>query len=174
MWHRGRNFRERVRVVDVANGDLGAERAQRLRRFLTAHRGPHLIAPDERRDHGATYDPRSARHHHRHGVKAIAAYESSMDTAEDLERITRALGQAPIKIRPAGGHGAPSNRRWLVRTAHGRAFVKIAAYDYTADWLRLEHRNYTALQGLACMPELLGWDDDGVCPALAIERLSRR
>jgi hypothetical protein len=95
-----------------------------------------------------------------------------MDPAEDRDRITRALGAPPLEMRPAAGHGAPSNRRWLVRTAAGRAFVKVAAYDYTADWLRLERRNYEGLQGLDCMPRLLGWDDDGEAPALAIEDLS--
>jgi hypothetical protein len=95
-----------------------------------------------------------------------------MDPTEDLPRIARALGEEPRDVVPAGGHGAPSNRRWVVTTRTGRAFVKIGAFDYTAEWLRLEQRNYTALQGLACMPALLGWDDDGECPALAIEDLS--
>jgi hypothetical protein len=52
------------------------------------------------------------------------------------------------------------------------AFVKIAAYDYTADWLRNEHDNYVALQSSLHIPRLLGWDDDDEHPALAIEDLS--
>ncbi len=95
-----------------------------------------------------------------------------MTPAEDLARIERALGAVPRDVRPAPGHGAPSNRRWLVKTDAGRAFVKIAAFDYTADWLRLERTSYLTLGHLSCMPRFLGWDDDGVSPALAIEDLS--
>jgi hypothetical protein len=92
---------------------------------------------------------------------------------DDARRISKALGSYGFRARAAAGHGAPSNRRWVVETTDGRsAFVKIAAYDYTAEWLRKEHDNYTALQGLACMPRLLGWHDDGEHPALAIEDLS--
>jgi len=50
--------------------------------------------------------------------------------------------------------------------------VKIAAYDYTADWLRDEFRMYSALDGQRFLPRLIGWDDDGLAPALALEDLS--
>jgi hypothetical protein len=93
--------------------------------------------------------------------------------AADLERVRRALGATPDAWRAASGHGAPSNRRFVVRLAGGRsAFVKIAALDYTADWLREEHRAYVELDGRTFLPRLLGWDDDGVAPLLAIEDLS--
>jgi hypothetical protein len=52
------------------------------------------------------------------------------------------------------------------------AFLKIAAYDYTADWLRYEHHAYQKLAGSPFMPRLLGWDDDGLAPVLALEDLS--
>ena len=52
------------------------------------------------------------------------------------------------------------------------AFVKIAALDYTADWLRDEHRVYEALDGHPFLPRALGWDDDGIAPALVLEDLS--
>lgn len=92
---------------------------------------------------------------------------------EDAARISTVLDTDAFRAEPAAGHGAPSNRRWIVETEDGRrAFVKIAAFDYTAEWLRLEHTNYTALRGLRCVPELLGWHDDGEHPALAIEDLS--
>jgi hypothetical protein len=93
--------------------------------------------------------------------------------AADVERVRRALGGTPIAWRAASGHGAPSNRRFVVETEGGRpAFVKIAAFDYTAGWLREEFRVYAALDGQPFLPRLLGWDDDGLAPALALEDLS--
>jgi hypothetical protein len=91
----------------------------------------------------------------------------------DIERVRRALGMTPITWRAASGHGAPSNRRFVVDLQdRGTAFVKIAAYDYTADWLRDEFRIYSALDGELFLPRVLGWDDDGLAPALALEDLS--
>lgn len=91
----------------------------------------------------------------------------------DADRIERATGRRPIALEPAAGHGAPSNRRWVARFADGTtAFAKIAAFDYTADWLRVEHTHYRELAGHAYIPRLLGWDDDGIEPALVIEDLS--
>jgi hypothetical protein len=94
--------------------------------------------------------------------------------AQDIERVTRALGVEPAAWHEAAGHGAPSNRRWIVRlpshhSADVLVFVKVAAFDYTAEWLRAEHATYEALDGLAFLPRLLGWDDDGEHPVLAIE-----
>ena len=75
--------------------------------------------------------------------------------------------------RAASEHGAPSNRRSVVDLGNGRsAFVKIAAYDYTAGWLRDEFRIYSALDGQPFLPRLIGWDDDGLAPVLALEDLS--
>lgn len=55
--------------------------------------------------------------------------------------------------RAASGHGAPSNRRSVVDLGNGRsAFVKIAAYDYRAGWLRDELRIYSALDGQPFLP----------------------
>ncbi len=91
----------------------------------------------------------------------------------DVERVRRAIGSAPVAWRAASGHGAPSNRRFVVDLEDGRsAFVKIAAYDYTAEWLRDEFRIYSALDGQPFLPRLAGWDDDGLAPALALEDLS--
>jgi Phosphotransferase enzyme family len=91
----------------------------------------------------------------------------------DPERVRRALGAMPVAWRDASGHGAPSNRRFVVELEDGRsAFVKIAAFDYTAEWLRQEQRVYAALDGQPFLPRLLGWDDDGIAPTLALEDLS--
>ena len=71
------------------------------------------------------------------------------------------------------GHGAPSTRRFVVEQPDGSsAFVKIAAFDYVAEWFRDERAAYDALEGAPFLPRLLGWDDDGVSPLLAIEDLS--
>jgi len=92
---------------------------------------------------------------------------------EDRERIARATGRAPVRLTPAGGHGAPSNRRWIATLDDGTtAFAKVAAYDYVAGWLRTEHANYEALHGAVFLPRLLGWDDDGEEPCLVLEDLS--
>lgn len=91
----------------------------------------------------------------------------------DVARVRRALGATPVAWRAGSGHGAPSNRRFVVELEDGStAFVKIAAFDYTADWLRAEHRVYEALDGHPFLPRSLGWDDDGTAPALVLEDLS--
>ncbi|HVD71107.1 MAG TPA: phosphotransferase [Actinomycetota bacterium] len=95
------------------------------------------------------------------------------DVTEDSERIASALGDTPSRMRWASGHGAPSNRRYIVSLpSGGTAFAKVAAFDYTADWLRTEHAIYEALEGQPHLPHLLGWHDDGECPVLLIEDLS--
>jgi len=96
-----------------------------------------------------------------------------MSDASDRDRIHRAAGKRPERMTPAAGHGAPSNRRWLVTFADGStAFAKIAAFAYTAEWLRLERANYEALAGRPYLPRMLGWDDDGESPTLLLEDLS--
>jgi hypothetical protein len=71
------------------------------------------------------------------------------------------------------GHGAPSTRRFVVELPDGStAFVKIAGFDHVAEWFRDERVAYEVLEGALFMPRLLGWDDDGEAPVLAIEDLS--
>ena len=83
-----------------------------------------------------------------------------------------ATGRRPAGLEPVIGHGAPSNRRWRATFDDGStAFAKIAAYDYTADWLRIERANYEALAGASFLPRLLGWFDGDDEPALVIEDL---
>jgi len=92
---------------------------------------------------------------------------------DDVERARRALGATPVTWRTVLAHGAPSTRRFVVELPDGSsAFVKIAGFDYVAEWFRDEHVAYEALDGMPFLPRLLGWDDDGVAPALAIEDLS--
>jgi len=70
------------------------------------------------------------------------------DVTEDSERIASALGDSPSRMLWASGHGAPSNRRYIVSLpSGGTAFAKVAAFDYTADWLRAEHANLRSARG---------------------------
>ena len=107
-------------------------------------------------------------------LSAVATLPGMQPAAADIERVRRALGAMPVAWRAASGHGAPSHRRFVVDLTGGRsAFVKIAAFDYTAEWLREEFRVYAALDRQPFLPRLLGWDDDGLAPTLALEDLTR-
>jgi hypothetical protein len=87
------------------------------------------------------------------------------------ERIERALGSSPVRYEPRAG-GYSTADRYAVTLADGRrAFVKSSDAENMAGWLRREHEVYASLSG-DFIPELLGWDDDGVRPVLAIEDLS--
>ncbi len=97
---------------------------------------------------------------------------------DDIDRIARALGWRPTSFRPAAPERGLSGTaaRWIVGEAHaggGRrsAFVKIGATGLTADWTRREHRTYGTIRGWF-LPEVLGFDDDGSRPVLALEDLS--
>ena len=91
--------------------------------------------------------------------------------------MARALGWRPATFRAATPERGASETaaRWIV-AGHGTdraraAFVKIGATSLTADWIRTEHRNYQAIDG-PFMADVLGFDDDGHRPALALEDLS--
>lgn len=49
--------------------------------------------------------------------------------------------------------------------------MKIGATALTADWTRIEYANYRSITGWF-LPEVLGFDDDGGRPVLALEDLS--
>lgn len=87
------------------------------------------------------------------------------------ERIERALGSRPVRYEPRGG-GYSTADRFAVTLADGRrAFVKSSDAENLAGWIRREYEVYANLSG-SFIPELLGWDDDGVRPVLALEDLS--
>jgi hypothetical protein len=93
---------------------------------------------------------------------------------DDADRIELAVGTRPTVLEPVAGHGAPSHRRWRVLFGdRSPAFAKVAAFDYVADWLRLEHANYRSLTGMPYLPDVVGWHDDGEAPVLVIEDLSQ-
>jgi hypothetical protein len=81
------------------------------------------------------------------------------------------LGRRALRLTPVS-RGYTQAVRLLAELEDGsRAFVKIAIDELTAGWLRDEYRVYSSVQG-SFLPELLGWDDDGERPALALEDLS--
>lgn len=84
-----------------------------------------------------------------------------------------ALGWRPTRFRPAAlDRGASATAaRWIVRSGGRSAFVKIGTTELTAEWIRTEHRNYGALRGWF-LPTVVGFDDDGLRPLLALEDMS--
>jgi hypothetical protein len=82
------------------------------------------------------------------------------------------VGAAPVERRRvrSGGYGTNS-AHWCVSLADGRrTFVKVALDDAAAEWLRQEHRVYSAVEA-PFIPELVGWHD-GERTLLAIADLS--
>jgi aminoglycoside phosphotransferase (APT) family kinase protein len=83
-----------------------------------------------------------------------------------------AVGAAPVERRRvrSGGYGTNS-AHWCVELADGRrTFVKVALDENAAEWLRQEHRVYSAVEA-PFIPELMGWHD-GEQTLLAIADLS--
>ena len=95
---------------------------------------------------------------------------------DDVDRMARALGWRPNRFRAVALDRGPAGGRWVVAAEDGSghrrsAFVKIGATPVTAEWTRAEARNYAGVDGWF-LPEVLGFDDDGRRPALALEDLS--
>jgi hypothetical protein len=97
---------------------------------------------------------------------------SSSDLSPLFPRLARALGHPVERLDFVKGGGYSPALRLHATLANGAtAFVKVAVSELTAGWLRDEYRVYTQLQA-PFMARLLGWDDDGAAPLLAIEDLS--
>lgn len=87
------------------------------------------------------------------------------------QRLAAVVGARPVEWTPRAG-GYSTAERYTVRLDDGRlVFVKAADAEHMARWLRREHEVYNSLQG-GFLPELLGFDDDGVRPLLVLEDLS--
>ena len=106
------------------------------------------------------------------GADPLAA-GSATPPPDDIDRIERALGWRPASFRSAvADRGVSATAaRWIVRGPGGSAFVKIGSTELTADWVRVEYRNYESIAGWF-MPSLAGFSDDGMRPVLALEDLS--
>ena len=83
-----------------------------------------------------------------------------------------AAGAAPVERRRVRSSGYGTNSaHWCVDLADGRrVFVKVALDDAAAEWLRHEHRVYSAVEA-PFIAQLLGWHD-GEQTLLAIADLS--
>jgi hypothetical protein len=89
----------------------------------------------------------------------------------EAERVGAVLGRRPVRLSPVEG-GYTQARRLLAELEGGsRAFVKLAVDELTAGWLRDEYRVYAGVRG-SFLPVLLGFDDEGELPVLALEDLS--
>ncbi len=73
-------------------------------------------------------------------------------------------------VRAEGGYTAAG--RWIVSFENGTSvFIKAATTDLTAEWLRKDYYVYSHIES-DYLPIVLGWQDDGVRPILALEDLS--
>lgn len=97
--------------------------------------------------------------------------ESGRESRALAERAARHFGRTVASVHPVAG-GYSLAERLVVRWREGgSAFVKGAADADTAEWLRTEHAIYE--RGPASFfPAMLGWQDDGSHPWLALEDLS--
>jgi hypothetical protein len=88
-----------------------------------------------------------------------------------VERLTAVVGARPVAWTERAG-GYSTAERYTVELDDGRrVFVKAAEAEHMARWIRREHEVYSSLSG-SFIPELLGFDDDGVRPLLVLEDLS--
>lgn len=87
------------------------------------------------------------------------------------QRLAAVVGAHPVAWHERAG-GYSTAERYSVELDDGRrVFVKAAEAEHLAGWLRREHEVYSSLRG-SFIPELIGFDDDGVRPLLVIEDLS--
>ena len=87
------------------------------------------------------------------------------------QRVARHLGRTVAAVRTIT-RGYSAAQRVLVRWREGgSAFIKSGTDPDTVAWLRAEHGIYSRSRA-PFLPELLGWEDDGISPWLAIEDLS--
>lgn len=90
-----------------------------------------------------------------------------------VERTEALAGLRSTGWRRIQGGGFSPAERWIVRFEDGSSvFLKAGVNEWTARWLRMEHRMYAGLSA-DYQPELRGWDDDeGIAPILVLEDLS--
>lgn len=92
---------------------------------------------------------------------------------DDVLRVARAVKGTPVVWRRILRGGQTAAGRWVTTLDDGRsAFVKIGWTLDTASWVRDEHLFYAQTRGLPFLPRMIGWDDDGERPVLALEDLS--
>jgi thiamine kinase-like enzyme len=94
---------------------------------------------------------------------------TSLDPALQI-RLEKLLGCAIVTFARVERGYTPASR-WIVRTATGCFFAKVATTPLTANLLRREAHSYQAIRG-DFMPDLIGWQDHATKPILIIEDLS--
>jgi len=88
-----------------------------------------------------------------------------------LREVASRLGRSIGTVRAVQGGYSLAGRYIVGWREGGSAFVKMARDTDTATWLRSEHAIYSRIRA-PFIPVLLGWNDDGEHPWLAIEDLS--
>src|SRR5438046_7620292 len=90
-----------------------------------------------------------------------------------VDRVVMAMGKRPVGARKIE-RGYTNAIRSILTFADGSScFLKAAADEPTATWLRAEYdRIYSRVQA-PFLAELLGWHDDGERPLLLLKDLSR-
>jgi len=87
-----------------------------------------------------------------------------------VEAVRTAAGREPAAWERVTRGGYTPADRWIVTFEDAtRAFAKFGTTELVADWLRLEHRAYTDIDG-PFMPRFIGWSN-GLVPALLLEDL---
>ena len=87
-----------------------------------------------------------------------------------VERAERVLGSPAKSWARVASRGYSLNDHWTVVLEDGtRAFIKVGSVDPSPDWVRDEHRVFTAVEG-PFMPRLLAFED-GERPLLALQDL---
>lgn len=76
-----------------------------------------------------------------------------------------------VSLEQVRGRGYTAAGRYRAVLTDGRSvFAKLAVEELTAGWLREEYLVYSQVAA-PFIPELLGWDDDGVAPLLVLPDL---
>ena len=102
----------------------------------------------------------------------MTKHQQVVPSRDLIARVERTLKMGNSKQWKSVHRGYTPAERWVVQFEQGQsAFVKVAAHPTVVERLRMEHRFYSAVS-TDYMPQLLGWDDNGVAPLLAIEDLS--
>ena len=189
MWHAREDLDQLVGLLDREHRHLRAEQSERLTR---------LRAPDGRADLIAcTRASTIARPRSPEAPVTITVIAARCYRRDPCCRAPSGSGRYPPRCTPipptSNGCAVPSERRrspgvmrpgtarrptgrFVVDLENGRsAFVKIAAFDYTAEWLRDEYRVSTrrSTGSRSCLGCLAG-TRTVIAPALALEDLSGR
>jgi hypothetical protein len=88
-----------------------------------------------------------------------------------VQRVSARFGRIADTARLVAGGYSRAARLVVHWRGGGSVFVKAATDADTAAWLRAEHAIYAHYRA-SFLPDLLGWQDDGDSPWLAIEDLS--